>query len=203
MYRRYRNIPFVCVILVIVNVIVFGLSLLRGNVWHYQGGVYRTGILIQHEYARLLWAMFLHGDVEHLFNNMILLFFLGSMLEEEIGHIGIAVVYFASGIGGNIVSLIDKMIHESNSLSIGASGAVFGLSGLLLSLVLFSPGYREKVSLPRVALFILLSLYDGFTRTGIDYMAHLGGCVVGFLIGSGLVLARNLRRRRARQIITN
>lgn len=201
--RRYRNIPYVCILLVAVNVIVFFLSLLGGNVWHYLGGVQRTGIVLRHEYGRLLWAMFLHADTAHLFNNMIVLFFLGAMIEEEVGHICIAVVYFVSGIGGNVVSLIGKVMSGSNSLSIGASGAVFGLTGLLLALVLFLPGYQEKVSLVRVALLILLSLYDGFARDSVDYMAHLGGCVVGFLAGSGFVLARNLWRRKTQQIITD
>lgn len=150
---------------------------------HYLGGVQKTAIIEYREYGRLLWAMFLHSDISHLFNNMIILFFLGSMLEKEVGHIWFALIYFISGIGGNIASLAYKVAKMDESLSIGASGAVFGLDGLLLALVMFSPGFRNFASPTRVLLMILLSLYNGFVGQNIDNAAHVGGLVVGFVTG--------------------
>lgn len=201
MLRRYRDLPFVCIVLVIINTIVFFLCIFTGETLYYLGGLHRTSVLIQHEYGRLLWAMFLHDDTAHLFNNMIILFFLGAMLEKETGHIPFAVIFFLSGIGGNVLSLINKVMTGSNAISIGASGGVFGLDGLLLALVLFSREFRNEAPIGRVFLMIALSVYEGFLGGNIDNAAHVGGLIVGFLAGMIFVLARNIINNRQRQKI--
>ncbi len=192
---KYKNIPFVTATLVIVNVIVFLVCIFTGELLYYMGGVHRASILIQHEYGRLFWAMFLHDDTAHLFNNIIILFFLGAMLEKETGHICFSVIYFLSGLGGNAASLIGKSLTGSNSLSIGASGAIFGLDGLLLAMVLLLPEFRNKMSPARVVLVVGLSLYDGFMGSNIDNAAHIGGLIIGFIAGSIYVLAQNIRNK--------
>ncbi|MDE6015572.1 MAG: rhomboid family intramembrane serine protease [Acetatifactor sp.] len=199
MLRRYRNWPFVSATLVVINVIVFCLCIFTGEMLYYKGGVERFAILEQQEYGRLIWAMFLHSDTAHLFNNMIILFFLGAMLEKEIGHVWLTIIYFLSGLGGNIVSLARKVMTGSDSLSVGASGAVFGLDGLLLALVIFSQDFRNSVSPGRVVLMIALSLYDGFMGSNIDNAAHVGGLIVGFLAGTVIVLARDIRNKKYRR----
>lgn len=199
MLRRYRTWPFVSATLVVINVIVFCLCIFTGDMLYYKGGVERLAILEQHEYGRLIWAMFLHSDTAHLFNNMIILFFLGAMLEKEIGHVWLTIIYFLSGLGGNIVSLARKVMTGSDSLSVGASGAVFGLDGLLLALVIFSQDFRNSVSPGRVVLMIALSLYDGFMGSNIDNAAHVGGLIVGFLAGTVIVLARDIRNKKYRR----
>lgn len=199
MLRRYRNWPFVSAALVVINIIVFCLCIFSGGMLYYKGGVERFAILGQHEYGRLIWAMFLHSDTAHLFNNMIILFFLGAMLEKEIGHVWLTIIYFLSGLGGNIVSLARKVMTGSDSLSVGASGAVFGLDGLLLALVVFSQDFRNSVSPGRVVLMIALSLYDGFMGSNIDNAAHVGGLIVGFLAGTVIVLARDIRNKKYRR----
>ncbi len=196
---KYKNLPLVSATLVIINVIVFFICLFTGD-WLYDlGGVSWEGVLGRHEYGRLLWAMFLHGDTEHLFNNMIILFFLGAMLEKETGHICLAVIYFLSGLGGNVVSLIGKVLTEDIALSIGASGAVFGLDGLLLAMVLLSEDFRNRMSPIRVILVIGLSVYDGFMGSNIDNAAHIGGLVIGFLAGLIYVTVCNIRNRKNRR----
>ncbi len=194
MSRRWKDWPLVTATLVIINIIVFVVCIFTGEILYYFGGVHRAGIVIQHEYGRLLWALFLHDDTAHLFNNMIILFFLGAMLERETGHIIFTIIYFLSGIGGNVVSLLNKIATGSNAISIGASGAVFGLDGLVLALVLFSQDFRNTVTPVRVALMIGLSLYDGFMGRNVDNAAHVGGLVIGFLAGTVFVLARNIYR---------
>lgn len=181
--RRLKDLPIISTALVIINCIIFLGGFFVQDQLHYLGGVQKTAIIEYREYGRLLWAMFLHSDISHLFNNMIILFFLGSMLEKEVGHIWFALIYFISGIGGNIASLAYKVAKMDESLSIGASGAVFGLDGLLLALVMFSPGFRNFASPTRVLLMILLSLYNGFVGQNIDNAAHVGGLVVGFVTG--------------------
>ncbi len=183
MMRRYKNIPFVSAVLVIVNIIVFLICTFTGDLLYNMGGVGRWSVVIQQDFGRLLWAMFLHANIAHLFNNMLILFFLGSMIEKEIGHIRYAVIYFLSGVGGNVLSVAMKAVTGDDAVSVGASGAIFGLDGLLLAMVLFSRKFRSTVTPRRVVLMILLSLYGGFTGGNIDNAAHVGGLIVGFVCG--------------------
>ena len=143
LFRRIRfqmkQLPICCIVLVAINVLMFLADIFSGYRLTSMGGAQKTAILEQGEYIRLLWAMFLHADIAHLSNNMIVLFFLGSVLEKETGHLPFLIIYFLSGLGGNIVSLAVKVMQNSEVMSIGASGAVFGLDGLLLTLVILMP----------------------------------------------------------------
>lgn len=199
MLKRYKDVPLVSATLVLVNVIVFFVCIFTGGMLYDVGGLSREGIVIGHEYGRILWALFLHADTSHLFNNMVILFFLGAMLEKETGHISFAVIYFLSGIGGNILSLAVKVATADNAMSIGASGAVFGLDGLLLAMVWLSGSFRSTTSLTRVVLMIVLSLYDGFVGTHIDNAAHVGGLLTGFVSGVVLCLIRNIQNKQYRR----
>ena len=190
--RRLKGLPIVSALLVGINLVVFLGEYLTQDALVNSGGLQRTAIMEYHQYGRLVWAMFLHSDISHLFNNMIILFFLGSMLEKEVGHLWFTGIYFLSGIGGNLVSLAVKVLEQSDVPSIGASGAVFGLDGLLLALVLFSQSFRNTATPTRVILMIVLSLYNGFTGQNIDNAAHVGGLVVGLAAGMVCVFFRKL-----------
>lgn len=98
---------------------------------------------------------------------------------------------------GNLLSLFFKLISDDWSVSIGASGAVFGLDGVLLALVLFAGRKLPTVTPARVVLMIVLSLYNGFTGVNIDNAAHIGGLITGFL--SAIVLCMIQRRKRRRR----
>lgn len=179
-----KRLPIVSIILVAINVLVFILCTFTGDALYREGRLTVRSVLQNGEYGRMVWAMFLHGDVGHIFNNMVLLFFMGDMIEKEIGHIPYLVIYFLSGLGGNALSLYHKVLTADVSGSIGASGAVFGLDGVLLAIVLFSGRRLENASPTRVLLMIAYSLYSGFTGRNIDNAAHVGGLVIGFVVGS-------------------
>ena len=191
---RWKQQPLVSGALVIINVIVYIVCMFTGNRLYDLGELSVSGVLGKGEYGRILWAMFLHVDRSHLFNNMLILFFLGAMIEKEIGHIRYALIYFLSGIGGNLLSLYAKWLTGETVGSVGASGAVFGLDGVLLAMVLFWGGGLSNVTPARVGLMILLSLYSGFSSTNIDNGAHVGGLVIGFLAGSVVCLIRRARQ---------
>ena len=192
--RGRRDIPLVSTILVIINVIVFMICTFTGDLLYNMGELGIWGVLSQKEYGRIVWAMFLHSDINHIFNNMVILFFLGAMIEKEVGHIRYACFYFLSGIGGNLLSLVYKMMTFEAVGSIGASGAIFGLDGVLLAMVLFSKKRMENVTPVRVLLMIGLSLYSGFTGRNIDNAAHVGGLLTGFLLG--LIMCLFDRRKK-------
>lgn len=193
--KRLKQIPLVSGLLVIINVAVFLACMFVGDMLYGAGMLNVWGVLVQKEYGRILWAMFLHGGTGHIFNNMLILFFLGAMIEREVGHIRFSVFYFLSGIAGNLLSLYVKVLIGDMSGSVGASGAIFGLDGVLLSMVLFYDRKLENVTPARVLLMILLSLYSGYTSGNIDNAAHVGGLLAGFAAGSVMCAFQKIKRR--------
>lgn len=194
--RRLKYQPIISICIVAANVIIFTVCSLTGGLLYDYGGLNAFGVLARKEYGRILWSMFLHGDMSHLFNNMLLLFFLGSMIEKEMGHMRYAAVYFLSGIGGGLLSLLVKVMNHDPSGSIGASGAIFGLDGALLALVLFSGRRVENLSPARVLFMIAYSLYNGFVGDHIDNAAHVGGLITGFVVTGLLCIPLRRRDRR-------
>lgn len=192
--EKYRDYPLVSGGLVLINVVVFLLSYVIGDRLFAMGRLSVQETVFNREYGRLIWAMFLHNDLNHIFNNMIILFFLGAMIEKEIGHMPYGLVYFLSGIGGNVLSLAVKIVSNDWSASIGASGAVFGLDGALLAMVFFSGRKLPSVTPTRTILMILLSLYNGFMANNIDNAAHVGGLVIGFATAVILCMIRRKMR---------
>lgn len=182
-WRKINSCPFISITLVSINCIVFILCQFLGGRLYAEGHLGIRGVIENREYGRFVWSMFLHGDLEHLFNNMILLLFMGSMLEKVIGHVPYVVLYFASGIGGGVLSLVGKIVHNDFAGSIGASGAVFGLDGLLLAMVLLLRYKVSEITPLRVGLMIGLSLYSGYAGSNIDNLAHVGGLMVGWFVG--------------------
>lgn len=194
--KRLKDQPVVSGTLVGINVLVFVICTFTGDMLYNAGVLTARAVLERGEYGRVLWAMFLHSDVRHLFNNMLILFFLGAMIEKEAGHVWYGALYFLSGIGGNLLSLWAKAVSNDGVGSIGASGAVFGLDGVLLAMVLFSGRRLEGVTPGRVIFMVMYSLYSGFTSVNIDNAAHVGGLVVGFLAGA--VMTVMVRRKAER-----
>lgn len=197
--KRLRDQPVVSGTLVGINVLVFFICTFTGSVLYNAGALSARAVLDRGEYGRILWAMFLHSDVRHLFNNMLILFFLGAMIEKEVGHVRYCALYFLSGIGGNLLSLWAKAASNDGVGSIGASGAVFGLDGALLALVLFSGRRWEGVTQGRVIFMVLYSLYSGFTGVNIDNAAHVGGLVTGFLAAAVMIMMKKMVRVKRRK----
>lgn len=193
--RSLKSQPIVSTALVVLNVIVFTVCNLTGDLLYSMGQLDVYSVLVRKEYGRILWSMFLHSGTSHLFNNMMILFFLGSMIEKEVGHLWYGMLYFLSGIGGNVLSLLSRMIQGDPAASLGASGAVFGLDGVLLAMVLFSDRKMENVTPVRVVLMIAYSLYSGFVGRNIDNVAHVGGLLTGFLIAGVMCIVQRWRRR--------
>lgn len=188
--RDWKRLPIVNTSFVIVNVLVYLVCIFTRGLPIYYGRLDGQSVLFQGEYWRIVTAMFLHGSVDHLFSNMLVLFFLGAMIEQEIGHVCYGIIYLLSGIGGNLASLYMKIVSFNTAASLGASGVVFGMDGVLLALVLFSNRKLQNISAPRVFFMIVLSLYSGFVGSHIDNAAHIGGLVTGFVLGSLVSIVR-------------
>lgn len=176
-----KTIPWVCLGLVCINVLLFFVCAFTGDLLYNKGAFSLENILADGEWYRLLTAMFLHVDLNHLFSNMLLLYFAGDIAERYLGHTRFAFLYVAAGLGGNLLSMGYEWYTGFYS-SVGASGAVFGIMGMLLALVLFHHGRLEQITLKRILLMIVLSIYSGVTDAGINNMAHVGGLLTGFLL---------------------
>ena len=143
------------------------------------GANYRPAI-INGEWWRLLTSTFLHGGLMHVVANMYGLFFVGIFLEPILGKSKYLIAYLLSG----ILASCSSIWWYDSTVSVGASGAIFGLYGLFLAFLLtkiFSPNF-SKVFLSSILIFIGFNLLMGLTG-GIDNAAHIGGLLSGFLIG--------------------
>lgn len=174
-----RNVSWVNAALVTVNVIVFLICTFTGELL-YNKGAFSVTALWQGEWYRLFTSMFLHWDVEHLFSNMIVLYYVGAIVERKLGPVPYTVLYVLSGLAGNIFSMGYELLTNAYGSSAGASGAVFGVEGALLFLVMAHRGKLESMTAGRVAFAIAFSLYCGFTSAGVNNAAHVGGVLMGF-----------------------
>lgn len=177
----------VTVALILINVLIFIAVELTGtsqDAWHVlnYGAVYTPYIVEKGEVYRLFTSMFLHFGIEHLVNNMLVLFVLGSRLEQVIGKIRFVLIYLLGGIAGNILSLVLELRSQEFSVSAGASGAVFAVMGAMIYVVIRNKGWLGDLSMKQVLVMAAFSLYFGFTSSGVDNAAHVGGMIAGFVI---------------------
>ncbi|MBP3543392.1 MAG: rhomboid family intramembrane serine protease [Lachnospiraceae bacterium] len=187
-------------ILVAINVLMFFVMLLSGAIgdsWEMVkwGAMFTPLMKENHEYYRLLTAVFLHFDIEHLTGNMIILAALGDNLERALGKIRYLIVYLVSGLGASICSFLYNEIIGDISVSAGASGAIFGVIGALFCMVLINKGKLEDITATRLGLMIVYILYTGFTTPQVDNAAHIGGLLTGMLL-TGLLHINTRKGRR-------
>lgn len=195
--QNVRRISPVNTIIIAVNVIVFLWLRLIGDpkdavFMYYHGANFWPDVFLEHEYYRLITCAFIHFGFEHLFNNMLVLAYIGDNLERALGKIKYIILYFSAALGSSLISAAWSMYCGSYSISGGASGAVFGVVGALLMVVIKNKGHLEDLSSRRLGLFVAFSIYHGVTSAGIDNAAHIGGFIIGALLG--LLLYRRRRQ---------
>lgn len=132
------------------------------------------------EWYRLITHLFLHDDIMHLGHNMLILFFLGNVLERHLGKISYVILYFLSGILAAIGSVV---YNTTDMVSIGASGAVFGVVGAMVWVVIRNKGKVEGITKEQMLIFLVLSVLAGMGDYSVDNAAHIAGLIAGFLLG--------------------
>ena len=172
--------------LILINIIVFLAVECTGssqNTMHMLdcGAAYTPIIIEGGEYYRLFTCMFLHFGIEHLLNNMLVLFVLGSRLER------------VGGLLGNVISVLVELKSMDFAVSAGASGAVFAVMGAMIYIVIRNKGWLGDLSARQILVMAFFSLYYGFTSTGVDNTAHVAGLVCGIMIS---ILLYHPRGRR-------
>jgi membrane associated rhomboid family serine protease len=188
-----RGLPIVTLTLIGINVLVFlvGLALSRNlsdptnNVIYDQGFEYGPYITQDHEYWRILTAMFLHANWIHIGLNMLSLYFIGPFVESIYGSWRFAIIYFATGIFGGILVLL----LAPNSAELGASGAIFGVFGALGVFFWEKRRALGGAMLTQWLFWLILNLGFTFSNSDISVSGHIGGLSMGLLLG--LLLMRD------------
>lgn len=125
---------------------------------------------------RLITYAFLHGGLVHLIANMYSLYIIGSQIENNYGKLKFIFIYLVSALTGGLLSAI-----FNNNISIGASGAIFGLLGALVYFGFHFRLYLSDALKTRIVPVILINLLIGFMVTDIDNACHIGGLIGGYL----------------------
>jgi len=190
--RGMRHAPPLILFLIAANLGMFAWEIAAGALADREtiieaGALVRERVLAG-EWWRLISAMFLHGGVDHILGNLVVLYIVGLACEHAFGGAQTAVLYFASGIAGGLVS-----IAAGPGPSVGASGAIFGVIAAVI-VVLYRWQDRFYVRDKRIGFVLLVwagwQILTGLANPFIDNFAHLGGLAGGAL--AALVLRPRL-----------
>jgi membrane associated rhomboid family serine protease len=175
--------------IIVINVIVFlfeGFGTNNRVITRF--GMWPDGVHFLHQYYRAFTAMWLHASFEHIFFNMITLLIVGPALEVLLGKARFIALYLLAGLGGSVGTYL---LGPHNELGIGASGAIMGVLGAYIVV-----GLRRRLPVAPVAILLGINLALGFWGNT-DWRAHLGGLVVGGVLGLLYDYAGDLRDRNA------
>lgn len=183
----WKNIraEYVTIALVVANVITYLVLEWLGDTTNgffmaEHGAMYPDFIRINHEWWRIITAGFLHFGAVHLVNNMVILYCMGSRLERVTGHLKYFLIYLVSLIGAGLLSYGMMLRTGDYAVSAGASGAIFGVIGGFLWIVILHRGRFEQITIRGIMMMIVLTIYYGFSSAGIDNWGHIGGLLAGF-----------------------
>lgn len=184
-----KDQPIVTYSIILLNIIVFMLSLLDYNMIINCFANYYINVK-NGEIYRLLTACFAHANFLHIFFNMYALYYIGPMVEKYYGKLKYLLIYLGSGIMGSLFSVV-----LSNNVSIGASGAIFGLFGSMLYF-----GYKYRATLDGfvrsgIIPVLFINLILGFIVPNIDVYGHIGGLVGGLLLSYIVGVYRKCKKK--------
>jgi len=181
--------PWITIGIIAINVVMYIITAYFSYVYA-KGSIFNsdTNVLIflgakvndliqKGQYYRLISCMFLHGGIVHLGVNMYSLYAIGPMVESVYGKAKYIAIYFLSGICASIFSYI-----FSTNVSIGASGAIFGLLGAVLVFAVKSKGKTGNGFIKSIISVIFINIFIGVTLPNIDNFAHMGGLLGGMII---------------------
>jgi rhomboid protease GluP len=182
---------------VFVGMMFFGVAPGRGREDLIRWGANYGPLTLQGQWWRLFTSMFVHVGIFHLVVNMWCLWNLGRLAEWQLGRVTFVLIYLGAGLGGGLASL---MWHP-NIVSAGASGALFGLAGALISAFRLGgisvPGQELKRYIGGLVPFCIYNLFLGAVIPFIDNAAHIGGLVAGLIFGGFLSYRRRQERAQS------
>lgn len=180
-YKR----SYITLALLAINVVIFVLSNLAFG-WMYEKGAMITEVVLRDgQYYRLFAAMFLHADLQHLINNMLMLVLGGAIVENYTGHAFYFFLYVLSGLFGNMISMAYEIKNGLSWVSVGASGAIMGLVGFVVVWILVNRKtfVRSRNLMIRLILLGVFVIEACFFQRGANIAAHTGGFATGAVLG--------------------
>lgn len=183
--------PVVTYILIVLNLMVFLYGVLHGNdeLINMFGNNYE---LVQNgEFYRLLTCMFVHADIMHILFNMIALYSIGPVVERYYGKSKFLLIYLVSGLLGSIFS---GVFMTADSISIGASGAIFGLLGSICYFTYYYRATLQGILRGSIMPVIIINLVIGLISSSIDLSAHIGGLIGGILVSMAIGIGDKHRK---------
>lgn len=172
---------------IIINIVNYFILIKTGdindsNFMIQKGAVYVDGIVENKEYYRFFTSTILHFSLAHLVVNMISLYCVGNYVESHLGHAKFLVLYLIASVGSSFISFYNIYINEEQTIQAGASGAIYGVVGALLWIVLRHRGHFESISIAELLGLIAIVLWYGYETRGVDNVAHAGGLIIGFIL---------------------
>lgn len=191
--RVYKS-AYVSIFLLVANTIIFFASTMADGFWFNRGAMVTELVLGRGQIYRLFTAMFLHADLQHLMNNMLMLLLVGAVVEYYTGPAFYIFLYILSGLFGNLISMAYELRNGLSWVSVGASGAIMGLVGFVVVWILVNRKsfIRSRNMLFRLLLLGAFVIQACFFQEGANTAAHLGGFVTGFVFGCiNIIVLRN------------
>ncbi|MEN6314420.1 MAG: rhomboid family intramembrane serine protease [Clostridiaceae bacterium] len=183
--------PWLTYTLMGINIAVWALltlyAMIKGDSYNtllIEFGAKENFRILNGEYWRFVTPIFLHANLLHMAINTYSLYAVGRTVEQIFGHLKYILVYMIAGIIGSIMSFMFSI-----NPSVGASGSLFGLLGALLYFGVENPVLFRRYFGNNVIATIVINIIFGFSRSGIDNYAHIGGLIGGFL-SSGIVTSK-------------
>jgi len=189
--------PVLTILLIAINAVILGLMYWSGfhdDIWVARefGAMYPPFMFDDGQWYRLFTAMFVHFGPAHLFANVMGLIIFGTRVERYFGRVAFIMVYVISGLLGSLFSLY---FNPGHILAAGASGAIYGLIGMIFVYTRITGRAVELMNWYTMFMFIGVGIAMGFMTPGVDNFGHVGGLVGGLAVGAGMVGVLRLRGR--------
>ncbi len=192
----FNTVPQVTRWILITCVSIFALELLLGGTLGFALNFGMIPIAIsQGEWWRLITSTLLHGSILHLLFNMYALYWLGPQLERTLGYLRFGTLYLLAALGGSVASY---WFSPVNTVSVGASGAIFGL--ITATIVI---GRKSNADVSQLLILLGINVVIGFAQPGIDWRAHFGGAVIGAAVAFTFTKGTRLNRDRIHAVGTS
>jgi rhomboid protease GluP len=179
----YKKNP-VTFVLLALNTIMFFVVLFNGGFspesLTKNGGLLPSLVTENNEYYRLLVSMFLHGGLFHFLMNSYFLYYLGSFTEKLLGSTRYAIIYMISGLGASVAVWL---FSDPNIVTIGASGALYGIMGGLLILTFIKPNWFSPYGIRSIRMISIINIVFTLTLSAaVSVQGHLGGLISGIIL---------------------
>jgi rhomboid protease GluP len=181
--KHYYQLHPVTSILILISGAMFILVLFSGGFstenlrsW---GGLVPEKVINDREYYRVITAMFLHGGFFHFFMNSYVLYIIGGNMERILGPKKYLLLYMLSGIASSVLVVF---LSAPNSVTIGASGAIYGIMGGLFMLTILKNHWFRPETIQWIRNLIIINLVITFLIPNISIFGHLGGLIAGLLV---------------------